>query len=1229
MDGFLEKVAVISLFFALLVSSSVAVFSIETVEDGSLDYNAVSPNSESVQIVRLVDETDVPVNRSRLDNQSDLEFRYSFNESFADMEHLEDGYYFAEVETNSTGHQVYYELVDQSPTAGGTVNASEALVAGELDVDIHNNFTGNQEAGQEVELRVEVENLGSYYAVDTDGSGDVSEDDVFVIDSGGDGTFSVEEDDLMAGRRPEFSDSLVSSNPWSGNSHPVAVNDSMSGDSWDDSNDMIVVDRNNGGTVSVSEDSVINSGDDSDVATEGGEEFRPLSDVRDSVHFVSDDGDLESGDEVIYDNDSDGIYTSSPDEIVVGNEPVEGVEITSSNSAPDQLGLSSYDSSDGNPWNEREDLIARDHDNDGQYTSQADDVLAGVTPDEGSNLETGSVEQWEDGNVRVPNPGDVEVYDNRTGDDWNPSVDAIWKETSSDQNGYDSGSDVPLAGSPTNDLVANQPVNQFNQWESISAYRGSNGEEFDINQDAIIREYNGGGTYSESSDTLVAGAGSIPGGFNPGTDYTSTQGFDSEWSLDVINPFEQGAWDANQDTILRDFNDGGTFSERPDQVINTGGSIEASGGTELHSLNSVSDENLMWADINDNEAYDKGDEIFHDEDGDGLYTARSDIHLAGISPSTAGAGRGLQTSNPWSGDEFPVLFRDLNSDGEAWNSSNDSIVHDLDSDSTFTSEPDTVVGGEVSDASAGQELLSTDRDQFATPDVTVFITNGNFTTGTFELGREPDGEYVNTIEIPEFYGSHMAVQVKAETPRGGLEGSESRVIETRKRGIGFEAQPDLEFEAPRAGFYTQNITLENILDENSEIHLEAAEEIEDMVEFEDETIILPPNSEDNISVEFNVSPAEDYNGDIVFTENITGETDETEVDISGPTCVARTETFCISQSGWMNVTMEERGNETQEFVLDSIWREDQQLDIELTVEGDIDQYLSFSQSEFGLTDSQTVEVTYEARDPGAYTGDIIINSQGESLTIPVGLNSSVKQLETGMSVEPGEFDFGAVPEGNDVSDTVTIENTGTLELTDFNISSEDYTLETDSIDSLMPSESEDIDVKLTEPQDQEGQFRVEASTEQESVSSTVAVSMRLVTPVDDMEQDIRDRVSSLRMEANSTEVQNRLVEVETQISSIQTSWDRGSYSEAQQTYQSAVSELDSIQTTVNANTQDQTPGNPSRPSNPSEPSDEGGSGGFLIVAFILLLLLGAGFVLYTSYYPEEGDPLYEVLGDRE
>jgi hypothetical protein len=47
-------------------------------------------------------------------------------------------------------------------------------------------------------------------------------------------------------------------------------------------------------------------------------------------------------------------------------------------------------------------------------------------------------------------------------------------------------------------------------------------------------------------------------------------------------------------------------------------------------------------------------------------------------------------------------------------------------------------------------------------------------------------------------------------------------------------------------------------------------------------------------------------------------------------------------------------------------------------------------------------------------------------------------------------------------------------------------------------------------------------------------------------------------------------------------------------------------------------------------SGETSGGGFpvLLIAGLIFLLIAVGFVFYTSYIPEKGDPLYDVLGEK-
>jgi len=1211
---------IFSLIMISLFSFASAVFSIEKVD--SADFDKVSPESDSIQVVRLLDEEGDPVNQSRLEDRSDLSFYYDYNNTEQSLNHLFDGFYYADLFVENSMTEVLYELEDNSPTAGGTVNTTEEISTGRLDLDVLTDLSRTYEAGEEIQLRTTVNNLEDYFYVDVDDSSNETEADVFVIDSGGDGTYSFQEDLLLTGIAPPNAANIQTSNLWSGVDDPVAFNDSRPGNEWDDDSDTIIIDRYDGGTVSERKDRAVNTGYDEETDTKEGQELYSTTAAPNSIKVT---GDVDSTLYTMYDNDSDGQYTSRADNLLGGVQPSEGRELTDAENVPEEMMLASYDVNDGNEWS-GDDLIAVDHDNDSQYTVEKDDVMAGQTPPEGAQLNTEMVEAWEDGNTAAPTIGDVEVHDNQSGDAWDASTDAIWMETSDTDNGYDAGADVPLAGSPTDGMVATEAVRQFNQWENVSGY-DSGGEEFDPNSDAIVMDYFEGGTYSTQSDTLVAG--SFQDGFTAGTGYTTSRGIENEWGIGIIDQFDGNKWDNSQDSIVRDYDDGGTYSMVPDTVINHAGGVTSSSGVELTNLSSITGEALTWSDNDGNGRYTTGDEIFVDRDSDEHYTVRADHHLAGASLSTAGEGTVLTKSNPWSDDERPVLFRKTGSGN--WSEDNDSIVFDRDSDGAFTSTSDTVVNGDGEDASPGDELLSTDRNNFTAPDVTVFITNGNYTTSEVLLGRNPSEEFVNTIEIPDFPDSEMIVQFHAETPRGGVEGSTSLLIETREQGIGFDSESDLEFQIDRAGTYSRDVNLRNFLDVENEVHVEVSEDLESFTNFSD-TVYIPAGGDENVTFEFEIVPAQSVSGEITFTENETGEDDSTDVSISGPSCVASTQRFCLSTQDWLNVTADERGNFTQSFDIRSIWTEDEPVQVDLEAVGGVSDYITLSTTQVETAGTETVEIDYSVEDPGNFTGQIIATAD-DSLTIPIAINSNVMELDTSMSVSPETLDFGAVPAGENVAETLNLENTGTLELTDFQFSS-DYSISTDDVESISAGETTETDVTIEEPQNAEGQISIEASSEENNVSETLEVSMNIVKPEEEMTQEIRDTVSDLRSRANSTEVLDSLLDIESDVTSIQTAYDQGNYAQAQSTYQTAISELESLEITVDNNQNNQNTGGggtqqPSQPQNPSDPSGSDSSGGGLLIFFFLLVLvLGIGFVLYTSYYPEEGDPLYSLLGEE-
>jgi hypothetical protein len=1231
MHSFSGRAIAVACAVLFLAAPAAADFSIQPVSEPA-DFQTVSPDSKVAQFARLLDSEGDPVNESRLDSLEDLRFRYRYNGTPNRMDYISDGYYYATFHSNSTGRIVKYELQDTSATSGSEVNLTEDLEAGMLDVDILTDFSGSEKAGDLITVDAEVTNEMQYYAVDTDDSGGVSDGDEFVVDRGGSGTFSEGADLLMAGNTPENGQSLSSSNPWSSVDHPIMVNDSADGDSWDGSNDIIVLDYNDGETVSTGADEVINSGNNQGADTSAGVSLEKVSSVSGSIYFVSSDNQLDPGEEIIYDNDSDGMFTRNADQVIAGNTPNPGTSITYTDSIGSSLKVSSYDANSGDSWDDSVDVLARDFDNDGEYSARpgGDNVMNGTAPDEGAVLDGNGVGDWEKSGTDTGTEGEIEVYDEVADDGWDPTSDAIWLE-SGDSAGFDPGQDEVIAGNPQDGMRGTENNNRLGQWETVAAYNGDGDCCFNFSTDAIIRDWHGGGTFSTREDIVIAG--SVTGPIDAGTSYDQIDGFDDDWGLDVIDSTQGGAWSSNQDTILKDRNNGGTYSASADTVINSGGSIDSSGGTSIYQLNAYVGEWMAYSDLDEDGSYSPGDEIFRDLDHDNQYTARADKHLAGISLSTAGAARGLEDGNPWSGSSEPLMFYDAESTGE-WNSSTDSLVQDLDEDGVYTAFEDRIVSDEEGEimAESGDELISTDRTNFPTPEITIRFSNGSMTTEPVELGLKPDGDYTNTVEIPDVPGSTFLVQVRGETAISDLEGTESAVMSTRKRGIGFSSNSSVEISPKRAGQHTLNVTLENFLDEENRIELNISDSLENMTEAP-ESVTIPASGTEEVELEFNLTPVDSHSGHVTFIENETGMTDETEIDINGPSCELQTSRICLDSSV-ISVVAAERENITRELKIESIWKSDESIDVEASVRGGISSYVTANTTSMEFTDSETIGLTFEPSENGDFSGNLLLETGGQQVEVDLELESNVQQLDSGLAVTPNSVDLGTVPQDSDQSFYIEIENTGTLEITDMNVSSEQLSLSSEIGDTLSVGDTQNFSVTSESMSSEKGTVTINGQTSESTVSASVEVSSSFVKPLSQMKEDVNSKISSLRSQASSSELQTQLTNLATKTNSIETQWQKGNYDQANSIYDSTMTSLNSVESQISSSPSPGTGtgGSDDQQSSESPDSSTGGGGGggaIIIVAVLLLLILGAGFVLYTSYYPEEGDPLYDVLGDRE
>ena len=1221
MDRFPSK-AVLPILAALIFLSAASAVSINLLST-PYDSETVSPNSQVGQVVELIDAEGDPINRSSLENRSNLDFKYVYEGNKSSIEHLDGGYYYALLSTGSSVSDVEFELIQNS--VAGELNRTEDLETGNLDVDISSNFTGDFEANEDITVEATVDDLTNYRYVDLDNSGGITSGDVVVVDRGGSGTYSSSSDDVFAGVTPENGESLSGGNPWSDDSHQIAFNDSNFGDGWNPGADLILLDYNSGGTVSTSADEMLNSGTGMEINAEQGQELNPLSEVGAEVYFVSEDNEYDSGEPTVFDNDSDQVYTARSDLHVAGEIPPEGEPVTHEDTMPDGWKISSYDVSGGGEWDPSTDFLAIDSDNDSVYTARADIVLSQSAPPEAAQLENSGYDDWNDANSNVVSAGDLEVHDNASEDDWDPSKDAIWVE-SGDNVGYQQNEDQLIApNSADQGLMPNKNSDIFSQWTTISAYDSGDTSSFNPSVDSVVRDFYGGGTYSAGPDSKIAGT--VPTGFTGGTSYSKVDGFADAWELDARRPVETGGWSGSRDTILKDRNEGGTYSKVADTVINAEGGVEESSGTSLTKLNIVTASDLMWVDVDQNENYDRGDEIVRDLDKDQLYTARSDEHLAGVSLTVSGQGTPLRTFNNWKNKQKPVLFYD-NSSGDLWNSSEDSIIYDTDSDGVYTGKTDTVVQGTASSSMQGAELQETGRTDFTTPDLYARITSGVNTSQAFELGRNPGGNYTGSVEIPNQFGTNFLLQVRAEDPTARIHGFASEELGTRAEGIGFDAvENDLEIEATTRGNYTRNITLKNYLETSNTINISLSDSIRNITSVDSDQVNLEPNGNQTLSFSFNLSELEDYEGSVNFEEIGSGKEEEVDIQINTPNCYQRTSDLCRTDEGEVYVLAESRNVIERSVQISNLVEQDQE--VEVSVGGNISDYITFNDS-VTISGTESIDLRFDPQIPGNFTGNVSFSSGGESLEVRTHLESNVQELESSFELSPSNLNLGSVPNGESQTRDIRVSNTGTLKLQNISVSSNEYSLSADITGSVEESESMNYSITFQSIKTESGSITVDAETSKTNISRDISVSASVIQPVSEMKSDVRSTISDLRTRASSPDTMTELSNLQTKVSSIQSQWDQGNYQRAQEIYQSTKSTLNSIDSQIqSSNTGGTGTGNP-QPQQPQQPQQESGGGGAMIIVLILLILiLGAGFVIYTSYYPEEGDPLYDVLGDRQ
>ena len=478
---------------------------------------------------------------------------------------------------------------------------------------------------------------------------------------------------------------------------------------------------------------------------------------------------------------------------------------------------------------------------------------------------------------------------------------------------------------------------------------------------------------------------------------------------------------------------------------------------------------------------------------------------------------------------------------------------------------------------------------------------------------DPTGSYELSIDAENIYGDNNSVE----------SGFNVNSVDAT-----FEAQTELELDIERYEPETFSIDIENLVNSDRNITYDV-EEMEDELEILNTSIELNAEESDEILVEANLSDLEDQEGEILFQDNDTGYQQSSTIKIDTPECPLRNRNLCVKTE---SIDAEAIGDETFNRTIDlkNIGNSSKTVNYNVSIQDDISSVLTVESqnSESELEDEKSIDLMFnstQAQDD--LSGRVVINNSrdDENLVLPVALEYISVDNEQEINIESPQISLGTtsislgtIVIGESETRQVEISNNGNFAVNSTTISSNQYTVIAESLE-ISSDDSETMNIQIEDINSNSGVIDITAENEGGTTTETITVTASPIQNYAERTSELNSRISELQTSAGS-EYSSNLTNLRTRISEIETEWERGNYEEAESTY----NEIDRSLTTLDAQTD--TGGPP--PQNQTNNQNSAGSVLPILIAVIIILLV-VGFVFFESYIPEEGDPLYNVLGDKQ
>ncbi|PSG99044.1 MAG: hypothetical protein BRC29_02850 [Nanohaloarchaea archaeon SW_7_43_1] len=414
--------------------------------------------------------------------------------------------------------------------------------------------------------------------------------------------------------------------------------------------------------------------------------------------------------------------------------------------------------------------------------------------------------------------------------------------------------------------------------------------------------------------------------------------------------------------------------------------------------------------------------------------------------------------------------------------------------------------------------------------------------------------------------------------------------------------------------YSYNFTVENLQNSELELDAEYSDELEGFTWVNgSDNLSVPADSEINVTALFNMTEVVERSGEITLTDN--SYNDSVGVDLNIPECDYRNGSICVETLGDLNASTNETGEIEKDYKVHYLAPKNDSTQLNQTSSGNISSMISFNPTTVEMNSSnnqQFVDLNYTVSGSGYFVGTVQVEDAG----IPVELDSDAESQEVQFSVT-STLDLGTITSDESVTEQIEIENTGSALINSTSFESDQMTVNADSV-QIDPGESRDVELSISEVSST-GSVRVTAESSDDQAVEVVEITGDAVTDYSEQASTLRNRINRLQSQVSDGENQNILNTASVNVSEIETLYQEGSYEEAGRVYEATEAEVNQVESRVNSGNQGPALGESSRPS-----SDE--SSMLPIIAVVIFVLLIIGFIAYTSIVPEEGDPLYKVLG---